>query len=111
MANRDYTVSLYTTNMDRDTLITGRKRKVGEMSGCYYSPEFGDYVNLKRPIDELRKTNRRYLDNPFQLNPFQLTEVVVDNRELNEVVIDKKEKPVDWGLTEQFFADWGSLNV
>ena len=111
MASRDFTVSLYTTVTDRGEQITGRKRKIGEMTGCYYSPEFGDYVNLKRPADELRKTNRRYLDNIFQLNPFQLTEVVIDNRELNEVVIDKKEEPMDWGLKEGFFADWGNLNI
>ena len=106
MAGRDFTVSLYTTVMDRWEQITGRKRKVGEMTGCYYSPEFGDYVNLRRPADELRKTNRRYLDNIFQL-----TEVVVDNRELNEVVIDKKEKPMDWELKEEFFSDWSNLKV
>ena len=106
MARRNFTVSLYTTIIDIGEQITGRKRKLGEKSDCYYSPNFGDYVNMKRPVDELRKTNRRYLDNPFQL-----TEVVIDNRELNEVIVDKKEEPVDWTLKEDFFADWGSLNI
>ena len=30
--------------------------------------EIGDYINIRKPIDELRKTNRKYMDNPFQLN-------------------------------------------
>ena len=98
MASEDTIVELYTASLKKDDRMTARKRKFGEVTGCYYSPQFGDYVNIRKPIDELRKTNRKYYDNPFQLN---------------DVVIDKnvKEEPVNWDLTENFYANWGSLNI
>ena len=41
------------------------------------------------------------LDNLFSIKNFNI----------NEVIVDKKEEPVDWTLKEDFFADWGSLNI
>ena len=97
MTSKDTLIDLYTTSVKEGDEMTARKRKYGEVTGCYYSPQFGDYVNIRKPMDELRKTNRRYLDNPFQLN---------------EVVIDNKEKvEINWDLTENFYANWGSLNI